>query len=55
VDKFTRRKRSSRIIELVEEVEVRLESCLNVEPSVSPLLGILEKEARLEDDDILSR
>ena len=35
---------------MVEEVEVRLESSLNVEPSVSPLLETLEVEAQLEKE-----
>jgi len=35
--------------EVVEEVEVRLESCLNVEPIVSPLLGTLELDIQLEE------
>ena len=50
LDKVTRRRRLSRISEVVEEVEVRLESCLNVEPSVSPLLETLEVEAQLEKE-----
>ena len=45
IDKVTRKRRLSRICEVVEEVEARLESCLNVEPSISPLLRILEVEA----------
>ena len=50
LDKVTRRRRLSRISEDVDHVEVRLESCLNVEPSVSPLLGTLEVEAQLEKE-----
>ena len=34
----------------MEEVDVRLESCLNVESSVSPLLETLELEAQLEKE-----
>ena len=45
LDKVTRRKRLYRISEVVENVEVRLGSCLNVETSVSPLLGTLRVEA----------
>ena len=48
LDKVTRRRRLSRISKDVKHVEVRIESCLNVEPSVSPLLGTLEVEAQLE-------
>ena len=48
LDKVTRRKRLSRISEVVEEVDVRLESYLNVEPIVSPLLETLRVEAQLE-------
>ena len=50
LDKVTRRRRLSRISEVVEEVDVRLESCLNVEPSISPLLETLEVEAQLEKE-----
>jgi hypothetical protein len=38
------------ISEVVEELNVRLESGLNVEPSVSPLLETLGVEAQLEKD-----
>ena len=47
LDKFTRRRRLFRISEVVEEVDVKLESCLNVESSVSPLLETIELEAQL--------
>ena len=46
--KSTHRKRLSKISEVVEEVDVRLESCLNVEPNVSSLSETLEVEAQLE-------
>ena len=42
LDKSTRRRRLFRISEVVKEVDVRLEVCLNVESSVSPLLETLE-------------
>ena len=48
LDKSTCRRRLSRISEVVKEVDVRLESCLNVESIVSPLLETLELEAQLE-------
>ena len=38
---------SSRINERLEEVNVRVESCLNVEPSIRSLLDTLESEAQL--------
>ena len=50
LEKSSRRRRLSRISEVVEEVDVRLESCLNVESSVSPLLETLELEAQLEKE-----
>ena len=34
----------------MEDVEIRLESCLSVESSVSPLLGILEENTQLEEE-----
>lgn len=43
----TRRKRLAKINEVVEEVEVRIEICLNVEPVVSPLVEHLEVETQL--------
>ena len=52
INKVTRRKSLLRINEVVEEVEVRLESCLNVEPNVSPLLYTLEVEAKLKKEAI---
>ena len=48
LEKSTRKRRLSRISEVVEEVNVRLESCLNVKSSVSPLLETLELESQLE-------
>ena len=50
LDNVTRRRRLSRINKVVKEVDVRLESCLNVEPNVSPLLKTLEVEAQLEKE-----
>ena len=44
VEKFTRKMRSSRIREVVEKINVRVESCLNNEPSVRLLLETLESE-----------
>ena len=48
LDKVTRRRILSRINEVVEEVDVRLESYLNVEPSVNSLSETLEVEVQLE-------
>ena len=50
LDKSTRRIKLYRISEVVEEVDVRLDCCLNVEPSVSPLLDTLEVEAQLDKE-----
>lgn len=47
LDKVTRRRRLSKINEVVKKINIRLESCWNVEPSVSPLLEILEVEPQL--------
>ena len=55
LDKITRRSRLARINEIVEDIEVRLKSCLNVETSVSPLLGTLGVEAQLEKEAIPSK
>ena len=48
--KITRRRILSRINKITVEVDIRLESCLNVEPSVIPLLETLEVEAQLEKE-----
>ena len=50
LDKVTRRRRLSKISEVVKNIEARLESCLNVEPSVSPLSETLEVGAQLEKE-----
>ena len=50
LDKVTCRRRLSRISEVVKNVELRLASCLNVEPSVSRLLETLEVESHLEKE-----
>ena len=47
LDNYTRRKRLSRISEVVEEIDVRSKHCLNVKPSVSPLLDTLERRYSL--------
>ena len=55
LDKVTRRKKLGKISEIVEDVEVRLESCLNVEPSVSSLLGTLEEDTQIEKETTPSK
>ena len=45
LDKVIRRRRLSRINEVVKKNDVRLESCLNVEPRVGSLLETLEVKA----------
>ena len=55
LDKVTRRKRLSMINEVVEEVDVKLESWMNVKPSVSLLLGELGLKAQLEKEEIPSK
>jgi hypothetical protein len=55
LDKVTRRRRLSRIGEVVEGVDVRLESCLNVEPSFNHLLETLKVEVLLEKEVTLSK
>ena len=55
LEKSTRRRRLSRISEDVEEVDVRLESCLNVESSINPLLKTLGLEAQFGKDATSSK
>ena len=50
LDTVTCRRKLVKINEVVKNVEVRLESCLNVKPIVSQLLRILEVNAQLEED-----
>jgi hypothetical protein len=47
LDIITRRKKLVKTSEVVEDIEIRLENCLNVDPTVSPFLGTLEVEAQL--------
>ena len=42
LDKVIRRRKLAKINEVLEEIDIKLESCLNVKSSVSPLLGILD-------------
>ena len=55
LEKSTRKRRSSRISEELKEVDIIVESCLNVEPSISALLDTLESEAQLEKEATLSK
>ena len=48
LEKSTRKRRSSRISETLGENDVRIESCLNVEPSTRSFFDTLESEAQLE-------
>ena len=48
--KSTQKRRSSKISGELGEVDVRVKSCLNVEPSVRLLLDTLEPEAQLEKE-----
>ena len=50
LNKVTRKKKLGKFSEIVKDVEVRLESCLNVEPSVSSLLGTLEEDTQIEEE-----
>ena len=43
LDKVTRRKELAKVSKVIEEIDVRIKIWVNVEPSVSPLLG--EKES----------
>ena len=43
-------KTTRRISEVVEEVEVRIESCLNAELIVSPMLGNLKVDTQLKEE-----
>jgi hypothetical protein len=53
--KITRRKRLTKISEVVEEVVIRIENFLNVEPTISPLLEHLEIETQLEEETTPSK
>ena len=53
--KITCRKGLVKISEVVEKVEVRTESCFNVETTASPLLGNLEVETQLEEEATSSK
>ena len=50
IDTFTRMKKLVKINEVVKDVEVELDNCINVEPIVSPSLETLDVEARLEEE-----
>ena len=50
LEKCTRKRRSSRINERLEEDDVRIESCLNVEPSTRSFFDTLESETQLEKE-----
>ena len=52
LNKVARRKRLTRDSEVVEEVGVRLEVWVNVEPSVSPLLGELRVKVQFEKESV---
>jgi hypothetical protein len=55
LDTITRRKKLIKTNEVVEDVKVRLDNCLNVEPIVNLFLGILEVEAQLGEEAIPSK
>ena len=44
----------SRLSEVVEEVDVSIESCLNVEPMINPLVEELEVHTQIEEEDLPS-
>ena len=48
------KRRFSRVSKVVEEVNVSIESCLNVEPIVNPLLEKLEVHTLIEEEDLPS-
>src|SRR6202048_2343848 len=50
LEKSTRKRRTSIISEVVGEAHVRLESCLNIEPSVSLLVETLGVDTQLEKE-----
>ena len=55
LDKVARRKKLTRVSEVIEEVDVRLTSWMNVEPSVSLLLKTFRVNPQLEKDAIPSK
>ena len=55
IDTFTRMMKLVKINEVVNDVEVGVENCLNVEPIFSPLLDTLDVEAQLEEGSTPSK
>ena len=52
--KFKLRNKLAKIDEVVEEVGVRIESCLNVESIVSPFVENLEVDTQFEKDTTIT-
>ena len=50
IEGSTRKKKAAKVSEVVEEVEVRVESWANVETSEGPLVEEEEVETRLEEE-----
>ena len=55
IEKSTRKRRSSRISDRLEQDDVRIESCLNVEPKTRSILDTVELGAQLEHEIIPSK
>ena len=54
-EKTTRKRRSSRISDRLEQDDVKIKSCLNVEPRTRSFLDTLELGAQLEEEIIPSK
>ena len=48
------RRKFSRVSKVVDEVNVSIESCLNVERIINPLLEELEVHTQIDEEDLLS-
>lgn len=55
MEKNINRRRLSRVSKVVEEVDVSIESCLNVELVINPLMEELEVHNQIEEEDIPSK
>lgn len=54
LEKSVNRQRLSRVVKIVERVDVNIESCLNVEPLINPLVEVVEVHTQIEEEDLPS-
>ena len=50
LEKSTRKRRTSKISDKLEQNDIRIESCLNIEPSISLLVEPLGKDTQFEEE-----